>query len=57
MKKKTHAAGDLSAIKEKAFNRRSFLRNSVVAGTAVTVGTGMLESVPVADGLTEPVTT
>ncbi|HKF55906.1 MAG TPA: hypothetical protein VKJ45_10690 [Blastocatellia bacterium] len=49
MKKKTHAAGDLSAIKEKAFNRRSFLRNSVVAGTAVTVGTGMLESVPVAD--------
>lgn len=49
MKKNTLPAGDdLLSIKKSAFNRRSFLRNSVVAGTAVTVGTGVLESIPLA---------
>jgi hypothetical protein len=50
MKKKNLPTGeDLSSIKQRAFNRRSFLRNSVVAGTAVTVGTGILDTVPLAD--------
>ena len=35
-----------------AFNRRSFLKNSVVAGAAATAGVGLLESVPSA--LAEP---
>ena len=35
---------------KKAFNRRSFLKNTVVAGAAVTAGAAMLENVPSALG-------
>src|SRR5207253_2708293 len=35
-----------SSSEKKAFNRRSFLRNSVVAGAAVTAGAAILENVP-----------
>src|ERR1700674_3724954 len=35
-----------SSPAKKAFNRRSFLRNSVVAGAAVTAGAAILENVP-----------
>jgi len=37
---------DGSSSEKKAFNRRSFLRNSVVAGAAVTAGAAILENVP-----------
>jgi len=40
------AGEDVSTPEKKAFNRRSFLRNSVVAGAAVTAGAALLESVP-----------
>jgi hypothetical protein len=43
---------DGSSSEKKAFNRRSFLRNSVVAGAAATAGAALLESVPSA--LAEP---
>jgi hypothetical protein len=39
--------GKTSSTKQ-AFNRRSFLRNSMVAGAAVTVGAGILEGIPAA---------
>ena len=42
---------DISSLAKKAFNRRAFMRNSVIAGAAVT-GAGVLESVPAA--LAEP---
>src|SRR6266567_5314955 len=35
-----------SSSDKKAFNRRAFLRNSVVAGAAVTAGAAILENVP-----------
>ncbi len=40
------AAEGSSSSEKKAFNRRSFLRNSVVAGAAVTAGAMLTESVP-----------
>src|SRR2546423_405777 len=43
---------DVSSSETKAFNRRSFLRNSMVAGAAVTAGAALLENVPSA--LAEP---
>ena len=50
MKKNTlPAEEDLSSIKKRAYNRRAFLRNTVVAGSAVTVGTGILETIPLAE--------
>ena len=44
--------GEVSSPEKKAFNRRSFLKNSVVAGAAVTAGAALLENVPSA--LAEP---
>ena len=41
-----------SSPAKKAFNRRSFLKNSVAAGAAVTAGAAMLENIPSA--LAEP---
>jgi hypothetical protein len=35
-----------SSSEKKAFNRRSFLKNSVVAGAVVTAGAAILENVP-----------
>jgi len=40
------AGEDRSFSEKKAFNRRSFLKNSVVAGAAVTAGAAILESMP-----------
>ena len=37
---------DVSFPEKKALNRRSFLKNSVVAGAAVTAGAALLENVP-----------
>jgi hypothetical protein len=37
---------DISSSEKKAFNRRSFLKNSVVAGAAVTAGAAILDNVP-----------
>src|SRR5216683_4250245 len=37
---------DVSSPEKKALNRRSFLKNSVVAGAAVTAGAALLENVP-----------
>jgi len=37
---------DTSSPAKKAFNRRSFLKNTVVAGAAVTAGAAMLENIP-----------
>jgi hypothetical protein len=46
------ATGDnVASLAKKAFNRRAFMRNSVIAGAAIT-GAGVLESVPSA--LAEP---
>jgi len=39
-------AEEVSFAEKKAFNRRSFLRNSVVAGAAVTAGSAILGNVP-----------
>ena len=39
-------AEEVTFAERKAFNRRSFLRNSVVAGAAMTAGMAILESVP-----------
>ena len=39
-------AEEVTFPEKKAFNRRSFLRNSVVAGAAVTAGSGILGNVP-----------
>jgi len=45
--KSNQASGeDGSSSEKKAFNRRSFLRNTVVAGAAVTAGAAILENVP-----------
>ncbi|MBV9340068.1 MAG: hypothetical protein JO159_04160 [Acidobacteria bacterium] len=38
--------GEDASLTKQAFNRRSFLRNSMVAGAAATVGAGLLEAVP-----------
>ena len=46
------AGEDVSLPEKKAFNRRSFLKNSVVAGAAVTAGAALLENIPSA--LAEP---
>jgi len=46
------AGEDSSSPAKKAFNRRSFLKNTVVAGAAVTAGAAMLENIPSA--LAEP---
>jgi hypothetical protein len=47
-----------SSPAKKAFNRRSFLKNTVVAGAAVTAGAAMLENVPsvLADSSNGPLT-
>src|SRR6266852_5069303 len=37
---------DVSSPEKTAFNRRSFLKNSVVAGAAVTAGAAILENIP-----------
>ncbi|MCU1272188.1 MAG: hypothetical protein JWN74_3482 [Acidobacteriaceae bacterium] len=42
----TNGEDSSSFSAKKAFNRRSFLRNSVVAGAAVTAGAAILENVP-----------
>src|SRR5919108_3957291 len=46
------ASEDVSFPEKKSFNRRSFLKNSVVAGAAVTAGAAILENIPLA--LAEP---
>lgn len=46
------AGEDVSSTAKKAFNRRSFLKNTVVAGAVVTAGAAILENVPSA--LAEP---
>ena len=46
------AGNDVDSLKKKTFNRRSFLRNSVIAGATVTAGAAMLDSIPSA--LAEP---
>ena len=46
------ASEDVSFPEKKSFNRRSFLKNSVVAGAAVTAGATILENIPLA--LAEP---
>jgi hypothetical protein len=52
-KASAQAAGDdLDSLQRKTFNRRSFLRNSVIAGATVTAGAALLDSVPSA--LAEP---
>jgi hypothetical protein len=43
---------DVAPAEKKAFNRRSFLKNSMVAGAAVTAGAAILENIPSA--LAEP---
>jgi hypothetical protein len=40
------SAEDVTSAVGKAFNRRSFLKNSVVAGAAVTAGAALLENIP-----------
>jgi hypothetical protein len=52
-KASAQAAGDdLDSLQRKTFNRRSFLRNSVIAGATVTASAALLDSVPSA--LAEP---
>src|SRR5258708_24169356 len=51
-KSKPTAEEDITSRTNKAFNRRSFLKNSVVAGATVTAGAAILENVPSA--LAEP---
>src|SRR5579864_9225690 len=46
------AGDDLDSLQRKTFNRRSFLRNSVIAGATVTASAALLDSVPSA--LAEP---
>jgi len=40
------AGEDVTPVAKKAVNRRSFLKNSVVAGAAVTAGVAMFENIP-----------
>jgi hypothetical protein len=47
-KSNTHTGEDISSTANKTLDRRSFLRNSVVAGAAVTAGAAMLDNIPLA---------